>query len=465
VSLLALDLFERAAESTSIDEFSTTVEGADEIYVKKLALNDWQWTEDKDKHQHGPYIPHEDRESDFFPKLAPKKRKVGKPIFEAFFDVHWPEIGQTWQARLVHYTSKGQETHLTNVPRGPFTGISPASYLVIAKRATPKAGEHGYQAIIVDSAGDECTSMIDLFEIQSDFRSMRFSPRKAVQTYQERVLQFIEEALGAFKAGRISAFSKPYAAIPKTKELAILAQKEYMKRHPDVSDFNPFSLSNPGDVALEISRDIEYELFREYQLRHRSLELVKVILGTDPKSATVETALRTIIREFPRIDKILLSAAQQRKSRAGYSFEHHIEKMLIDGEIPHEVQVVIESKKRPDFVLPTFALYSDTTRPREHALVLSAKTTLRERWTQVMGEIKNCALYLATVDENIAANAIEDMDNNGITLVVPESLKKSDATAYKKQTNVIGFREFFVDEIKNRRGQFWASLGIRPHAA
>src|SRR5690606_10546857 len=121
----------------------------------------------------------------------------------------------------------------------------------------------------------------------------------------------------------------------------------------------------------------------------------------------------------------LLSAAQQRKSRAGYSFEHHIEAMLIAGNCPYEKQVVIEAKKRPDFILPTLELYKDPSRTKAEALVLSAKTTLRERWKQVQQEIKNCDLYLATVDENIAANAIEDMAEQGIRLVVPESLKNS----------------------------------------
>lgn len=452
------DLFADAPDTASIDVFSASIGGADEVYVKKLALNDWQWTEDTNKHQAGVYIPHEDRDSGFFPKLAQKDRTSGPPIHEAFFDIHWPEVGKSQQARLVHYTSKGQETHLTNVPKAPFSGIAPASYLVIARRAAKEGNT--YQAIVVDSASDECVSLIDLFEIKPDFLSGRFAPKKAAETQQDRILKFIEEALGAFQAGRLEAFAKPYATIPNTKDMATQARAVYRERHPEVKDFNPLNLGAPGDVAMEISRDIEYELFREYELRHRSLALVKVILGADPKAITIADALRRIIREYPTIDKVCLSAAQQRKSRAGYSFEHHIEQLLIDGKIPHEVQVVIESKKRPDFVLPTLALYRDKDRPRDHALVLSAKTTLRERWKQVMGEIKNCPLFLATVDDNIAANAIEDMKANGITLVVPESLKKSDSTAYKDSANVIPFRDFFTDELKGKRFKVWASLGL-----
>ncbi|MGU5781606.1 type II restriction endonuclease [Aeromonas caviae] len=156
---------------------------------------------------------------------------------------------------------------------------------------------------------------------------------------------------------------------------------------------------------------------------------------------------------------MLLSAAQQRKSRAGYSFEHHIEMMMKDGGIPFDKQVVLEAKKRPDFILPSQVLYEDTTRTHTETLVLSAKTTLRERWKQVGGEIRNCDLFLATVDENIAQNAIRDMKSQGISLVVPESLKNSNMTDYKSEPNVLSFRTFFDDEICEKRGELWKNRG------
>ena len=459
MSQAGFDLFGNSAAGATVDTFTATVEGADRVYVKKLALNDWQWSEVANKHQAGVYIPFQDRDSGFFPKLSEKPRQTGAPIHEIYFDIHWPEVDVTQSARLVNYRSKGEETHLTNVPKGPFAGIAPASYLVIAHRRSAE-GKPYYQAVVVDSASDECAAMVDLFEITAEFRSGLFTPKAAVQSYQDRILQFLDEASSAFRSGRLEQFSRPYASMPAPGSLAKQAREVYIKRHGAVSGFNPFVLPAPGDVVLEISRNIEHELFREYELRHRSLALVRLLVGQDPKTASLETTFRRIILEFPAIDKILLSAAQQRKSRAGYSFEHHIRQLLIDGGVPHEIQVVIEAKKRPDFVLPTFALYGDKNRPRRDALVLSAKTTLRERWKQVQGEIKNCDLYLATVDENIAVNAIEDMCAQGIKLVVPESLKNSSITAYKNQANVMSFKTFFMNDIKRDRFPVWLSMGL-----
>lgn len=58
----------------------------------------------------------------------------------------------------------------------------------------------------------------------------------------------------------------------------------------------------------------------------------------------------------------------------------------------------------------------------EEALLLSAKTTLRERWKQVAMEKFNSALFLATVDDRVSAAAIDDMSTQGIHLVGTRSI-------------------------------------------
>ncbi len=87
-------------------------------------------------------------------------------------------------------------------------------------------------------------------------------------------------------------------------------------------------------------------------------------------------------------------------------------------------------------------------------MVLSAKTTLRERWKQVTMEKFNCALFLATVDDCVSSAAMEGMSDQGIHLVVPESLKKSKETCYSGKANVITFREFFNEEISAKRPSY-----------
>ncbi|MNY02283.1 Type-2 restriction enzyme EcoRII [compost metagenome] len=246
--------------------------------------------------------------------------------------------------------------------------------------------------------------------------------------------------------------------MPTTVELAQTARRQYLTQN-GLPNLNPYKMDKPGDALRAISRNVEYEIFKDLQIKIRSIELIRLILGDDPAKVGIEKVLRAIVLNFSKIDAMLLSAAQQRKSRAGYSFEHHIEMMMKDGGIPFDKQVVLEAKKRPDFILPSQVLYKDTKRSHVETLVLSAKTTLRERWKQVGGEIRNCDLFLATVDENIAQNAIRDMKSQGISLVVPESLKNSDMTDYKSEPNVLSFRTFFDVELCEKREGLWKKRG------
>lgn len=454
------DQFFKTDEAPDADALSSLLESSSEIFIKRMALNDWEWTIKKNKHQNGPLIPRDERESGFFPKMELIGRKPGEAdIYLASFEILWPQTGEILTASFRFYTSKG-ESHLTGVPKSLFTDIAPASFVVIGKSKDKKEGIYRYQAVVVDSASDGAETLVDLFNLSPTFLSGLFKPAAAVRSFEDKVLEFIEQALAAFKAGKIAAFSKEHASLPEPEEMARLAQTEYVSKYPGTKTFDPFVLRAPGDCLMEISRGIELEIFRERELRQRSLELVTVILGNGAKEISIDNVFRNIIKNFPRIDKILLSASQTRKARAGRSFEYHIETMLRAGHVPHDVQVIMTAKRRPDFILPSLKVYKQAGRSYEQALVLSAKTTLRERWKQVEGEIDNCDLYLATVDDKIAENAILAMQEAGIKLVVPESLKSSTTTVYKGQDNVISFREFFDKDLKKARYPLWAPMGL-----
>lgn len=428
---------------------------SDLLFVKKLSVNDRDWARLSNKHQAGVYVPPQERDSTFFPPLIAKAREDegASEIRESFFDLSWPTIGETRQARLVHYTSKGAETHLTRLPKAAFCDLSPASFLIIGRK------NGAYEAITVDSESDGYDLVSELLSLPIDFRSGIFHPAEVKQVREEKAWSFIEEAVRAYFAGDIANFSAAHSDMPTTAILAANARRRYMDQN-SLTTLDPFNMDRPGDALRSISRGMEYEIFREMQDRAKSLELIRIILGDNPKASTTESALRSIVLNYPKIDALLLSAAQQRKSRAGYSFEHHIEAMLLDGGVPFDKQVVLESKKRPDFILPSKVLYMDPTRNQNEALVLSAKTTLRERWKQVSQEMRDCDLYLATVDESIASSAIADMASQGIRLVVPESLKNSDTTEYKRHASVLSFKSFFSEEIADIRWPLWKERGL-----
>lgn len=428
------------------DLLTALFEKADRLMLKKLSNNDRDWARFENKHQAGVYIPHEQRDSGFFPPLAVKERNkpTDDEIREIFFRTVWPQAdGLQRDSRLVHYTSKGQETHLTRLPKTLFADLLPASWFVMGR--TQQGGRLAYECLTIDSGSDEAGLLPEMFGIMPDFLVGEFEPAELKATERDRVLDFAEQVIAAWLAGEIVVFARNNAVMPPTLDLARMAQEAFLKKY-GLAKISPFEIRNPGDALREISRSIEWDLFRDYQRRERSVALVRKVMGDTPGEPAARDIIRRLIDELPYIDALMLSASQQRKSRAGYSYEHHIEAMLAGGGIPFEKQVIIEARKRPDFILPSLAFLDSGKPDANTGLILSAKTTLRERWKQVEREKGARNLFLTTVDENVAGNAIADMASIGVSLVIPESLLKSKETEYEGHGNVLSFREF-CDEV------------------
>ena len=78
--------------------------------------------------------------------------------------------------------------------------------------------------------------------------------------------------------GTIANFAIEKTAMPETLVLADQARGVFQRKYAR-QDLNPFEMETPGDALREISRGIEWELFREYQLRERAVGLVRIVLG------------------------------------------------------------------------------------------------------------------------------------------------------------------------------------------
>jgi len=431
---------------------------APRVLVKKLSNNDRDWAQMPNKHQGGVYVPLAERDGGFFPALVDKVRAdpTADPIREAWFRTEWPQTGETkTDTRLVNYTSKGEETHMTRLPKAAFDTLSPASWLVMAPLSTDPAG---YECLTIDSNSDAAVQLLDVLGLDPAVSAGVLEPASVAAVERDRLMDFAEQAAFAWMNGTIAAFAGARAVMPVTADLATLAREAWLT-DAGLERLDPFAIARPGDAIRQISRVIEWELFRDFQRRERAVELVRAILGDVPGEPGMNSVVRRLVDATPDIDRIMLSASQQRKSRAGYSFEHQIEAMMAAGGVPFEKQVVMDaSRRRPDFVLPSLPHLKRTLEGAERGLILSAKTTLRERWKQVENEIGGGTdLFLATVDESIAATAIEAMAAMNIRLVVPESLKTSRDTEYGRHGNVLDFATFFGSELASRRIPAWTA--------
>lgn len=414
------------------------------VLVKKLSRNDCSWADDPSKHQYGFYVPAKIRMSPFFPKMH---QKLLKPhIFEAVFYTKWPAAdGEVKHSSLKHFSNKGSEAQLTRVPKREFSGLTPASLLVGGVLKEPENGVVWHWFITVDAGSEDAEIVETIFELDVDFECEIFDPEQILKTKSQEADFLIEEIKAALFAGQLASFVNSISKLPKPEFLAAQAQSVFMKQ-AGLNQLNPYELERPGDAIMKISRDIEFSIYKKAELRHRASDVVRII------SEGGNDLVRSVVNGFPMLSATFLSASQHRKTRAGRSFEQHISRLLKDGSVLFEEQFVT-GNRRPDFVLPNGAALNSGEQS-DKVIILSAKTTLRERWKQLALEKFKGGLFLATVDDRVSSDAIDEMWDHKIYLVVPESLKVSKDTCYYSKINVLTFRDFFDEEISKKRPFF-----------
>lgn len=431
-------------------------QASDKIAIKKLSRNDrgWAWTPKQGK-QDGVYIATELR-GDFFPadELVPAREDIPH-IRDMFVPVSWPQapVDEQRKARYVRYTNKGTETHLTRIPRSLFAVASPASLLVIGR--TKQMPELELHAVLVDSSSAVYGLLESRFDLRPDFLAGVFeSPAdRALPAREVDELQmFIDEAVDAVATGRLHLLLQKYAEMPAAETLSSQSRQLWLDQNPRCT-LNPMTLDKPGDAVRSIVSGIEFDLYRQHEVRTRGARLIKLLLG-DGAVPTVATMVTRLVRDFSGFYSEMLNASQQRKARVGTGFETHIRSLMDAGKVPYAEQRVVSSL-RPDFVLPNVELYQANS---PHALVLSAKTTLRERWKQVTMEKRGCPVFLATMDEKVAVASVRKMKEHDVYLVVPEAFKAKTGVIvdFAQEPNVLSFGEFFREEIALRRSPLWA---------
>lgn len=156
---------------------------------------------------------------------------------------------------------------------------------------------------------------------------------------------------------------------------------------------------------------------------------------------------------YPYIYRLSLSNTQSRRSRAGKVFEGIIYGLYDALSYPFESQASIGSQnfktKRLGKIVDSLLPHLDAFEQRRDKVVIGTmKTTLRERWQEVIEEINRTGLpsiYLLTADEDISESKAEQMANHNVILVVYNHVKNQ-SSLFKKR-NVISFEDFFFDEI------------------
>ncbi|PCE18931.1 type II restriction endonuclease [Staphylococcus pseudintermedius] len=166
-------------------------------------------------------------------------------------------------------------------------------------------------------------------------------------------------------------------------------------------------------------------------------------------------SIKWFVENFPdHIYRLSLSNTQSRRSRAGKEFELIIELILMGANIPFDTQGSIgsgvfessELAKLVDCVSPGALEYKLDKR---NTSLISAKTTLRERWQEVgdeMARTKAREMYLVTLDENITSQTMKLISANNIVIVTTNSILNDN---YKKMHGIISVEEM-LQELKTK---------------
>ncbi len=165
------------------------------------------------------------------------------------------------------------------------------------------------------------------------------------------------------------------------------------------------------DVDLRLTRrhGCEYELFRSIE---QAVEYPRIAQGYEGMDAFLDHAQ---------------SVLQRRKARAGRSLELHVRQILREESLVEErdfsYQPISEGRKRPDFLFPSAQAYQDSSFPSQKLRMLAVKTSLKDRWRQILEEADRIGTkHLLTLDEGVSQNQFLEIEQAGIRLVAPRPL-------------------------------------------
>lgn len=218
--------------------------------------------------------------------------------------------------------------------------------------------------------------------------------------------RFILEALdidpGEPEAAAIDDLIRPFGlAMPKTRILSELA------RH----SLGLADVRHAPDAALMAWMDREDQLFRRLERKIVAERLHAGFLTPDGE------------QDVDGFIGFSLSVQNRRKARAGLALESHIEALLVAFGIAYDRGAVTENGNKPDFLFPGAAAYCDPAFPASALTMLGAKSTLKERWRQVLSEAERIGTkHLLTLEPGISEKQTAEMQAKQLQLVVPAGL-------------------------------------------
>ncbi len=186
------------------------------------------------------------------------------------------------------------------------------------------------------------------------------------------------------------------------------------------------------DEALITWIEWEYELFRVLEKQ------------------IVELRLKQGFEEVDEFLSYSLSVQNRRKSRTGHALENHLIRIFTDNGLRFSNSCETENKSKPDFMFPGCEEYHVGDFDPKRLTMLGAKTTCKDRWRQVLAEAERIDdKFLVTREEGISENQTDEMQAQGLQLVLPRRLH---ATFTPAQQTWLYDMKMFIDYVRAKQG-------------
>ncbi len=144
------------------------------------------------------------------------------------------------------------------------------------------------------------------------------------------------------------------------------------------------------------------------------------------------------------------SVLQRRRSRAGGALELNVRQILLEENFlegtTFDYKQRTEDKREPDFLFPSAASYHDSAFPGNRLRMLAVKTTLRDRWRQIMQEAARIPnKHVLTLQPGLSDNQFREIQEANLSLVVPKSLHDSYSSSIRPHLQTL---ESFLGDLR-----------------
>lgn len=191
----------------------------------------------------------------------------------------------------------------------------------------------------------------------------------------------------------------------------------------------------------------EAKTFLKNTAKPLSDEISKNVDDEKVKDIVTELLSSSLHTFNEQIYQFNLSTTNSRRARSGKTFEIIIQILCEDVYgYPVNTQAMVgrpiwdgNNLKKIDFLIPDLKTYRTN---RVNSLLISTKTSLKERWEQIVSELvisRAPQIYLCTLDKTINEGLIQSMSEHNITLVLLKKQKEK----FKSHSNVISFETLF----------------------